>query len=110
MEPLGLRTNLAEEFRGESKEASYPYLLISKFGGELALLCKGLQPGQVPIVVKVNGILRQIHSCELSAIELSKINRVYEYDIVLSATDARHITSTLDIMEVLPWMVSSSSH
>lgn len=109
MEHSGLRTNLAEEFRGESKQAIYPYLLISTFGNELALLCKGLHPGPVPIVVQFRGELKQVHSCELSAIELSKINRVYKYDIVLSATETRHIDGIQDIMEVLPWMVSSSS-
>lgn len=105
----GLRTNIAEEFRGESKQISYPYLLLTKFGNELALLCQGLEKGSVPIVVQHGGSLKQIHSCVLSAIELRKINRVYEYDIVLSPTDTRHIKGIDDIMEVLPWMVQSSS-
>lgn len=102
----GLRTDLGQEFAAETKAAKYPYLLIDKFGRELPLLLEGLKPGELPIVVNYKGQLLSIGSCSLSALELDKIRRVYKYDIVLSPTDRRPVTSIESIMEVLPWMVS----
>lgn len=102
----GLRTNLGAEFAADTQAAKYPYLLVSNFGRELPLLLEGLKPGELPIVVKHDGKLLAIGSCSLSAMELDKIRRVYKYDIVLSPTDKRAITSVESIMEVLPWMVS----
>lgn len=102
----GLRTDLGAEFAADQQAAKYPYLLVSKFGRELPLLLEGLKPGELPIVVRHEGKLLAIGSCSLSALELDKIRRVYQYSIVLSPTDTREITSIESIMEVLPWMVS----
>ena len=56
-----------------------------------------------------NGILKQVGTCDLSALELAKLLQVYNFEVVISKTDRRVITNTSDIMEVLPWMVSSLS-
>ncbi len=102
----GLRTNIRETFAAETTKASYPYLLISRFGKELPLLLQGLQEGPLPIVVLHKGQLMSVGTCALSALELNKIRRVYEYDIVLTPEKKYHVNSIETIMEVLPWMVS----
>lgn len=109
MEPSKLRTDLGAEFQGTHESIQYPILVITKFGRELPLLLQGLPPGPLPIAVRHNESLIRIGSCSLSALELNKINRVYEYDIMLSETEQKHIAGVESIMEVLPWMVSLSS-
>ncbi len=106
MTPLGLRTDLKETFAANTQAAKYPYLLIQKFGRELPLLLQGLQEGPLPIVVLNKGQLLSVGSCAISAVELDKIRRVYDYEIVLSASDNRQVSSIETIMEVIPWMVS----
>lgn len=106
MEHSGLRTNLTKEFEGERKQLTYPYIMIPAFGNELPVFVKCLVPGPVPVTVKHGGKLLKIGSCSLDAIELNKMLRVYKYDIILSATDERHVDNIETIMEVLPWMVS----
>lgn len=105
MQPSGLRTNLGAEFAAETKAASYPYVLITSFGSELPLLLEDLTPGELPIVVRHDQKLLAVGSVSKSAIELNKLRRVYRYEIVLSETERHAITSTENIMEVLPWMV-----
>lgn len=109
MEDLSLRTDLGPTFISEKKALSYPYLFIKKFGEEIALMTTCIRPGRLPILISDNGVLKQVGSCDLSALELSKLLRVYSFDIVLSETDCRTISTIPDIMEVLPWMVSSLS-
>lgn len=109
MEDLSLRTDLGPTFISEKRALAYPYIYIKKFGEEIALMITCVAPGPLPIVLSDNGILKQVGTCDLSALELAKLLQVYNFEVVISKTDRRVITNTSDIMEVLPWMVSSLS-
>jgi hypothetical protein len=104
----GLRTNLDKSFIHEKKKLSYPYIYIPKFGEEIALMVTCLEPGPLPLVLNDEGVLKQVGTCSLSALELAKLLRVYKVEVVLSPTEKKVITGILEMLEVLPWMVSSS--
>lgn len=106
MDVSGIRTNLDSSFTSEKKRLSFPYLYIPKFGEEIALMVTCLEPGPVPIVLSDAGTLKQVGTCALSALELSKLLRVYKFEIVLSETERRAAHEITDILEVLPWMCS----
>lgn len=102
----GLRTNFNASFTSQKRTISYPYIFIPKFGNEIALMVTCLQPGPVPLVLRDKGVLKQVGTCAVSALELQKLLRVYSLEVTLSATDIRKINTNTDILEVLPWMVS----
>lgn len=102
----GLRTNLNQSFISETKKISYPYLYIPKFGEEIALMVTCLEPGPLPLVLEDRGILKQVGSCSLSALELEKLLRVYHFEVVLSETEKQTMREITDVLEVLPWMES----
>jgi hypothetical protein len=106
---LGIRTGFDSSFTSEKKKLSYPYLYVPRFGEEIALMVTCLEPGPLPIVLSDSGVLKQVGSCAASALELAKLLRVYQFEVVLSETDHRTIREISDVLEVLLWMVSSSS-
>jgi hypothetical protein len=103
---LQLRTNISNTFTQEKKKLTYPYIYIPRFGSELALIVECLAPGEVPIVLRHEGTLTQVGTCRMSALELTKLLRIYVFEVVLSGTEKRVIKEVVDIMEALPWMVS----
>lgn len=109
MGDLQLKTHHDSSFISEKKQLSYPYIYVPRFGEEIALMVTCLKPGPLPIVLSDGGVLKQVSTCEVSALELSKLLRVYQFEFVLSETDRRKVKTILDVMEVLSWMVSSSS-
>lgn len=106
MPDLELRTNLSDDFTSTRQAVKYPYIHIPKYGQEVALLMQCIVPGDLPIVLTHAGSLRRVGSCSLSAFELAKLLKVYKYEVVLSESERRAITTIQDIMEVLSWMVS----
>ena len=107
MDDLELRRDLGPGFTKQHKTITYPYIFLPKYGEELAIIVTCLRHGNIPICLRNNGVLMEISSVDLSALELQKLLRVYKYQIVLSETDKRSIETITDIMEVLSWMVSS---
>lgn len=108
MADLELRRNFNSTFTSERKSISYPYIFIPKFGKELALVVTLVRKGELPICVNDKGVLKQIGSVSLSALELKKILSVFPFQFVFSATDSRKVKTIPDMMEVLSWMLSSS--
>ena len=106
MGDLEIRTNLDGSFTSEKKKLSYPYIYVPRFGEEIALMVTCLEPGPLPLVLKDAGILKQVGTCALSAIELSKLLRVYKFEVVLSETEHRVMQDVTDILEVISWMGS----
>lgn len=109
MGDLGIRTGFDSSFTSEKKKLLYPYLYVPRFGEEIALMVTCLEPGPLPIVLSDSGVLKQVGSCAASALELAKLLRVYQFEVVLSETDHRTMREISDVLEVLLWMVSSSS-
>lgn len=109
MDALQLKTHHDSSFVSETKKLSYPYIYIPRFGEEIALMVTCLKPGEIPLVLSDNGVLKQVSTCAVSALELSKLLRVYQFEMVLSETERRKIKTISDVMEVLQWMVSPSS-
>lgn len=107
MERLKLRTDLDSSFVNTKKKLSYPYIYLPSFGEEIALMVVCVRKGPLPITLSDKGVLKQVGSCELSALELQKLLRVYRYEVVLSEHDRRSINSISDVLEVLSWMVLS---
>ena len=107
MGDLEIRTNLDGSFTSEKKKLSYPYLYIPRFGEEIALIVTCLEPGPLPLVLNDSGTLKQVGSCAKSALELEKLLRVYNFEVVLSETERRTMREISDVLEVLLWMLSS---
>lgn len=106
MGDLPLRNNLDSTFVSETKKVSPPYIFIPKYGEEIALIITCLEPGPIPILLSDGGVLKQVGSCSLSALELAKLLRVYHFEVVKSQSEKVTITQITDILEVLPWMAS----
>jgi len=67
---LEIRTNLDSSFMSEKKKLSFPYLYIENYGEEIALIITCLEPGPLPVVLSDRGVLKQVGTCSLSALEL----------------------------------------
>ena len=106
MGDLEIRTNLDSSFTSERKKLSFPYLYVPRFGEEIALMVTCLKPGPLPVVLSDSGTLKQVGSCAASALELAKLLRVYQFEVVLSETERRTMREITDILEVLLWMAS----
>lgn len=106
MGDLEIRTNLDSSFTSERKKLSSPYLYVPRFGEEIALMVTCLKPGPLPLVLSDSGTLKQVGSCAASALELAKLLRVYQFEVVLSETERRTMREITDILEVLLWMAS----
>ena len=103
----GIKTNFDRSFTHEQRKLSYPFLYVPRFGEEIALMVTCLRPGPLPLVLEDAGTLKQDGSCAVSALELAKLLRVYQFEVVLSATERRIIKQITDVLEVLLWMASS---
>lgn len=108
MADLGLRTNLDRTFTHQRRQITYPYIYIPNYQEEIALMVTCVAQGDLPIVLQDSGVLKQVGTCAVSALELSKLLRVYTYEIVLSESERHSVRTISDLMEVLTWMVSSS--
>lgn len=104
---LAVNTKLDNTFINAEKKLTYPFIFLPKYGDELPVVIRCLLPGAIPIVLENKGSLLQIGTCTLSAIEFRKLLNVYNFEVVLSQTDRRTIMSTEEVLEVMPWMVSS---
>lgn len=109
MADSGIRTNFSSTFVNERVPIKFPYILISDFGEELPLMVECAKPGELPIVLMHHNVPTQVGTCALSAFELEKFARIYHYEFVMSDTERRTIYNITDIMEVISWMLSSSS-
>ena len=108
MDGSGIRTNFDRTYTSTRTAISYPYIYLPRYGEELALMVHCIAPGELPLVLTHAGTLKQVGSCSLSALELSKLLRVYKFQVVMSETERRGVNSIQDLMEVIAWMLSSS--
>lgn len=109
VEPLKLNTKLDRTFTNEKQKVSYPFIFLPRYGEELPVVVRCLRSGALPIVLDNKGILVQVGTCDLSALELMKLLGIYSFEVVLSVKERYPVANTKDMLEVIPWMASSLS-
>ena len=81
----------------------YPYVLVHGTGDALSLTVSALREGTLPVVIDYKGKLIKVKDVKHSVLELSKLLSVFTFDIVISATESKLITTNLELLEAGIW-------
>lgn len=98
-----LVTQFDEHQANERVGITYPYIFIHGTGDTLTVTMDSIMKGEVPVLIEYKGIKYNIGAISKSAVELSKLLKVFSFDIHLGKDDVREIRSNIDIMEVGVW-------
>ena len=79
---------------------NYPYIYLSEAKEVLGLIIPLLQPGELQLILTMNGSTREVGTVEKSVLELHKLVRVCRFDYVVSPELRYKITSALDLLEL----------
>ena len=100
-----LVTQLDDSFSHNKVSRQYPYITLNPVNtAALPLIVTLLEDGEVPILFSVNDSVYEIAKVSRSPINLRKLLEVYEFDVVLSESESRHISNTKELMEAFKWM------
>lgn len=93
-----------EELRSKTVSTPYPHIKIKDLNRCVPLVVNALEEGDTPLLGTFKGTTKIIKSISNSAINISKLLRVTELDVVFSEDDSCEVSCVLDYMEVaLRW-------
>jgi hypothetical protein len=99
-----LKVDKIDDFMRNKVEMTYPAIIVDGVGEELALVVSCLTEGDIPIIVKHKGKTIMLDKrIDKSALNVSKLLKVYPFVLSLSESNSIEITNVEQYMEAFLW-------